>query len=226
MLNRKKYLILTILLIILTITSLAAYAAKDVLWENAGKDIKKINEDPNKDSVVALVYGNGITKKEITKKDVESKKAFLTLQGEKPSANEILDAIAYDKIVVQESKKRNLYPSRKETIDYMEKLRNIQEEAIKNGAETDETYEEWKDYLAGRGMTEDEFWESDEAIAGYQNSLAIAKLRSVLQEEWGFTPEKFMEPQKTNEFEEKFQNSITKNVKQVKKEIIDESVFE
>jgi len=179
---------------------------------------------------MVIIYGNfwtGNTSSFLTLQDSgNSKKAFLTLQGEKPSANEILDAIAYDKIVVQESKKRDLYPSRKETIDYMEKLRDIQEEAIKNGAETDETYEEWKDYLAGRGMTEDEFWESDEAIAGYQNSLAIAKLRSVLQEEWGFTPEKFMEPQKTNEFEEKFQNSITKNVKQVKKEIIDESVFE
>ncbi len=220
MINRKKYMILIMVLIIITVSSLAAYAAKDSVWEKAGQDIKNIHENPDNSKVVAL-----IDDEEVTQINVEIKKAFLTLQGKKPSKNEILNAIAYDKILIKKSKQRELYPSQGETLDYMNQLRDMQDEAIKNG-DTNETYDEWIDYLAGRGMSEDEYWESEEAITGYQYSLAIARLRSALAEEWGYTPEKLETPQQINEFEETFNKKINERVQQAKKEIIEESVFE
>lgn len=219
--SKNRYSVLVIVLIITTLITITAYAAKDDFWLKTGQEIQKIHEDPENDKVVAFVDD-----KEVTKNTVQIKKAFLALQGKKPTKNELLDLITYDMILTEESKKRGLYPSREETLEYMKSLRNMQEEAIKNGATVDKTYEQWKEYLAGRGMTENEFWESEETISGYQSGLAIGKLRSSMAEELGYTPDKLLTPEQLNEFEEVFNNKINERVKQTKKEIIDESVFE
>lgn len=222
MLQRTRYWISgAILLALIFIISVYA-AGSTTKWENLGFSFKKAYNDVNKDNVIAKVDGEQITKQEF-----DGEKAFLSVMlGKEPSSQEVMDKIINDKVLLIEAKKLNLYPDRDETLVYMKELQSIKEKAKSEGAEIDkESENNWKETLKGLGMTEDEYWKSESTIKGYQASLAIAKLRSKLEQDWGFTPEIMATPKGIEEYEKRLNNMVQEREKDIKIETLEKNLI-
>lgn len=220
MISKKAYIIMFMVLTLIAVSAVTALAAKDLSWKDIGQNVDMINKDVDKDKIVALINNEGITKGR-----VEFEKIVLALQGKEPSDSNILNAICYENILIQESKQRNLYPSRDDTLVYMKSLKEIQDEGLKVDPDN-ESYKEWMDFLEGKGLAESDYWESEETIASYQSGLAIARLRSAMAEELGYTHENLETPQQINEFEKVFEDKINDRVQQIEKIILDKNAFQ
>lgn len=97
-----------------------------------------------------------------------------------------MEKVVYDKILLIEAEKLGLYPTRDEALAYMQKIRSFKEKAKNEGVKIDEESEKsWQETLEGQGMTEEEYWKSEDTIKGYQAALAVAKFRSKLAQDWG-----------------------------------------
>jgi len=217
MLKRNKSLVISILLIaiIMTIVVVANAASK---WEMFGSSYWNINNDADKNKVIAKLNGE-----EITKKEFEGKKVFLsTLNSKEPSPREIMEEIVSQKILIIEAKKLNLYPSRNETLAYMENIKSVKAEAKKEGIKIDEESEKsWQEALKGQRMTEDEYWKSEDTINGYQEALAIAKVRSKLAKDWGFSEDEMVTPDGIDKFEKELDNMVNERKNNLKLEYLE-----
>lgn len=89
-----------------------------------------------------------------------------------------------------------------------------------------ESEDSWKKVLTGLGMTNEQFWQSEETFKGYQQELAIAKLRAKLAQDWGFSEEQFKTLQGVSDFEKKIGDMVQTNKNNVKFEILVNDVFQ
>lgn len=84
----------------------------------------------------------------------------------------------------------------------MEDIKNVKAEAKENGIKIDvESEKSWHETLKGLKMAEDEYWKSEDTINGYQEALAIARLRSKLAEDWGISRNQMVIPDGIDKFE-------------------------
>ncbi len=90
-----------------------------------------------------------------------------------------MEEVVSQKILIIEAKKLNLFPSRDETLAYMEDIKSVKAKTKEEGIKIEEESEKsWQETLKGLIMTEDEYWKSEAIINGYQEALAIARVRS------------------------------------------------
>ncbi|MDI6916073.1 MAG: hypothetical protein QMC95_17980, partial [Desulfitobacteriaceae bacterium] len=114
-----------------------------------------------------------------------------------------------------------------ETLEQMKTYRETIRKAEVQGYEVDQRSKaEWEAYLAGLGMTDDEYWRNKEVIKAYQAGIAISKLRFALAEEWGYTRKDLSDPDTLTEFESRFVDFIRSLAKQAEVEIIDHNVMD
>ncbi len=147
---------------------------------------------------------------------------FLAYSYERePSSHEVMEKVINDKILLIEVKKLDLYPTRNETLAYMQKIRSVKERAENEGVKIDEKSEKsWHEKLKGQGITEEEYWKSEDTIKGYQAALAIAKVRSKLSEDWGLS-EKMITPEGVANLEGNLNSMINERKKELKLEYLD-----
>ena len=208
MLKKNKYFVVGIILIIsLVIIAVAASGTNNSTskWKNFGFSYQKVYNDVDKNKVIAKLDGEAITKQEF-----DGTKVFLTaLYDREPSSQEVMEKVLNEKVILIEAKKRNLYPDRAETLEYMAMIKNNKEQAINEGIEIDEeSAKSWEETLEGQGLTEEEYWKSEDTIKGYQAALATARVRSKLVQEWGFSGKEMSTPAGAAKFEEKLNNMI------------------
>lgn len=218
MLKKGKYLVVGILLVTILMT-IAVAASGTSKWENLGFSFKDIYNDDNKNKVIAKLDGEAISKQ-----DFDGKKIFLTYSYDRePSSQEVMEKVVYDKVLLIEAKKLNLYPTRDETLAYMQQIKSVKETAENEGIEIDEESEKiWNETLNGLEMTEEEYWKSEDTIRGYQAALAIAKLRNKLAQDWGLS-EKMFTPEGIAQFEENLNNMVNERKKELKLEYLEPS---
>jgi len=90
------------------------------------------------------------------------------------------------------------------------------------GIEIDEESEkDWRETLKGQGITEDEYWKSEDTIKGYEVALAIARVRSKLAQEWGLSEEKMATPEGVAKFEENLTSMISERNNELKLEYLE-----
>ncbi|HHW43975.1 MAG TPA: hypothetical protein GXX25_09255 [Desulfotomaculum sp.] len=217
MLQKSKYFLGGIFLIAMSLM-IAFAASGSGKWENFGTLFKNIYGDKEKNKTIAMLDGEPISKQEY-----DAKKVFLTYLYEKvPSSQDIMEKIVYDKILLIEAKKLNLYPTKEETLAYMQKIRDIKENVKSDGVNIDDSSERsWQEILKGQGMTEEEYWNSENTIKGYQTALAIAKVRSKLAQDWGFSGKKMATPEGMADYEKKLNDMINERKSVLKLEYLE-----
>lgn len=215
---RKKWFFIIVTVLFLT-TAIGFTVNASDLWTNLGGSYKKNYSDKEKNKIVAKV-GDEI----VTKQEVEGVKTFASIQGKRLSSEEISNEVFQNKIMVIEAKKLGLFPSKAETTAYMKELKNAIEQNSK--AINKESEDSWKKVLTGLGMTNEQFWQSEETFKGYQQELAIAKLRAKLAQDWGFSEEQFKTLQGVSDFEKKIGDMVQTNKNNVKFEILVNDVFQ
>lgn len=138
------------------------------------------------------------------------------LYDREPSFQEVMEKVIDDKVLLIEAKKYNLYPDRTETLEYMLQIRSVREKAKNEDVKIDEESEKnWQLILRGQGLTEEEYWKSENTIRGYQAALAIARVRNKLAQEWGFSAEKMS----TSEDIAKYEDSLNRMVSEQKNKL-------
>lgn len=170
-----------------------------------------------KEVKLAIIDGENITEQEL-----KAKKMFTQAQGKKINNQEAFDMVIKDKILIIEAKKHGLFPNDMETKAYIKDIRSTYEDAKAKGLIDKESEKQHKDFLAGLGMTEEEYWQHQATVESYRYGLAIAKLRSELANEWGFTIEKFNSPEGIAEFEDRLDNMVKSFKGKKKVEILKE----
>ena len=136
-----------------------------------------------------------------------------------------MEKVIDDKVLLIEAKKNNLYPDRTETLEYMAQIRSVKEKAKNEDIKIDEESEKnWQEILKGQGLTEEEYWKSEDTIRGYQAALAIARVRSRLAQEWGFSAEKMLTPEDTAKFEEKLNSMLNEQKNKLKLEYLEQDI--
>ena len=224
----KKWLLFTIVLLLTTTLAATVVASRGIVAtapENIsdyelGSAIRLMGEEPDQERIVAI-----IGEQEINQRLVEFQKFSLALQNKSNDENEIIKAIAFRTVAVQEAKERKLYPSREEALVYVDMIRGMFD-AHRDTDLSAELPEEMSDYIDGLGLSEDAYWEDEATIDAYRNGLAIAKLREALGAEWATTNSGLIEPQASFEFEEKYNNYINQRVNEVEIVILDQSIFQ
>lgn len=216
MIKKGKYLVISILLVAIVMI-IAVAASGTSKWENFGFSFKNIYNDADKNKIIAKLDGESISKQEF-----DGKKVFLTYSyGKEPSSQEVMEKVVNDKVLLIEAKKLDLYPTRDETLAYMQKIRSVKERAEIEGVKIDEESENsWHETLKGQGMTEEEYWKNEDTIKGYQAALAIAKVRGKLAQDWGLS-EKMITPEGTAKFEENLNTMINERKKELKLEYLE-----
>ena len=208
------------------------YTDKNTTWFNMGQSMQEVvSLKSNYTDIVALVNGQ-----EINKRDIESTRIISPLlKGRMISRQEALNESIREVVVIQEAQKRGLYPSREETLAFMEIYATQMKEFVQikdspdDNMEVDlEYYYYWRDYLSGLGITEDEFWVSEETIQMYQYILANNGLRNALtvENEWYFDQTMVYDTDPFRELNEMYQQAIDELIEQSTAEILDVSFLQ
>lgn len=212
--NKKRIFYLSIAIValgVLIFSSIAAIGGS--VWSELGNNAKEIYKENG--TTIATVNGEAVTEQEL-----KTAKAFTQAQGKSLGNQELFDKVIDDKLLISEAKKRGLYPDDKETQEYITDIRSTIDDARSKGLLDKESEEQHKSFLSGLGMTEEEYWNNETTIKGYQYSLAIAKLRGQLAQEWGFTDKKLLTTEVGNEFEKRIKEMVKASRNNAKIEIL------
>lgn len=163
----NKTLIISLSVVLLLCGMGLAIASGGKPWFWLGEERAKINAMPGADAVVALVEGE-----EVTRGDLIYWQRAVELGNRVSGMEEPTDAktVFYEHIVPMKAaaalaKKEGLWPSDRETREYIAVIRSQFEMSGDAQAELE-------DYLTGLGMTEDEFF-GEYAFEGYRQSMAM-----------------------------------------------------
>jgi len=222
----RKVILVVVLLLLATLVGGTIYAAvtdEVTHWNNVGKEMKEAKKIPNSTAVVATINGEPVTKG-----DFAASRTVMRSLGMSPgTVADVLSFITEKRVILQEAERRGLQATREETLEQMKTYRETIRNAEARGYEVDQRSKaEWEAYLAGLGMTDDEYWRNEEVIKAYQAGIAISKLRFALAEEWGYTRKDLSDPDTLTEFESRFADFVKSLAKQAKVEIIERNELE
>ncbi|PKM80414.1 MAG: hypothetical protein CVU89_13705 [Firmicutes bacterium HGW-Firmicutes-14] len=120
---------------------------------------KAISNNPNKD-VPVLKIGDT----EYTLEQFLDRKYGYQVSDPKVSLDKITDSLKRQEVLMNEAKKRNVYPSKQDVKNYMIQQRKMIEES--------NNPEEMEAYVEGLGITLDEYW-NEWAVPQYERELAM-----------------------------------------------------
>lgn len=156
-----------------------------------------------------------IDQEPITEKEFNSKKLFLEeLKGTSPSTQEVLDAITEQKVLVKEAKKVGIKVTKEELDNYIETQKKAHQQL------SDEERSKFNDFLAGQGITEEQYWEDANTRKAYEIGIYIGKMQNKLANELPLSDdEKYSE-----KGDKLIKEKINKLVEGAKVEIVDPSI--
>ena len=225
--NKKTIVIIVSVLAFFIFSATIVFAATNSLgdtvrgftWKEIGRMVDTARNDENKNDVVAIINGEPITKEQVLMKKYE-----LSLSNKNISIEDVQEAVTFDVVLVQVAKEQDLYPMDEEALEYVDVLRGIYEEGLRE-VPNNEYLRGMSDYIKALGLSEREYWENDSVVNSYRNLLAIGKLREKMAIEWGYTEDKLVTTQQIDEFMSTFEGFINHYVSQAKVTITDSSAF-
>lgn len=193
MIKKKNIIIiLTIIMALLVASILVAQSSNS--WFLLGNNISKLKNDS---TVVVAKVGD----MEITKRDVKTQMLFKkfqndilnentselqsnnnTLSTQSVTKEDVLNDLINNDILYEEAQKEGLSISYDEAKKFMENTRDTMNAIISgklkcaNQKEAIDDINNFKEYIKGLGMSEDEYW--NQSIKDYQRVLTVAKLKN------------------------------------------------
>ena len=232
-LNKKIYIFISVIALI-TLLANNVYASKDPAnsdidvsnsckWKTVGVKLKEIyGSSIEKQIVVAKINGEDVTKQEI-----QIKKAYIDILGKELNLDPLIDEITKDKVIISMAKKRGLYPTQDETLEYMKTIYEDYTKFIADGAQIHkESWQKFQDILNGLEMTEDEYWKNENIAKEYRILFAHAKLKNAIAEELGVKIQQLKTKEEIFKNDDKINKVISDSQKQAKVEILDPNFFE
>jgi hypothetical protein len=227
MINKRTTAIIISILAFVVISATVFYSATasrndavmNVSLGEIGNMVNNARSDVSKNEVVATINGEAITKEQVLMKKHE-----LSLNNKNYSMTDVQDAVAYDVVLIQMTKEQDLYPTIDETLEYVNLLREIYEEGLREDPDN-EYLRGMNDYINALGLSNKEYWKDEAVINTYRNILASGKLSVKMANEWGYTEEKLVTVQQIDEFMGRFDEFVNQRVMQSKLTIADESAF-
>lgn len=164
----KKYVLIGGLVLALTLTATSVFSNLDSF--NLGQSIQKTSKS---EKVVAKVSEIPITEKEFN-----SKKLFLEEQSKSKIPNQIvLREIAKQKLLVKTAKDEGLTVTTEELERFIESQKQMSLQAEQDSKS------DFNDFLAGQGLTAEQYWADPLIRKGYENGMYIGKLRQKIKTE-------------------------------------------
>lgn len=233
MLNKKIYIFISVIaLITLLVNSVHAStdpvnsaidASNNCKWKAMGLKLKEIySSNLEKQIVVAKINGEDVTKQEI-----QIKKVYMDIHGKEFNLDLLIDEIIKDKVIISMAKKRGLYPTQDETLEYMETIYEDYTKFIADGAQIHkESWQKFQDLLNGLEMTEDEYWKNENIAKEYRILFAHAKLKNAIAEELGVKIQQLKTKEEIFKNDDKINKVISDSQKQAKVEILNPNFLE
>lgn len=226
--NRKILLMIVLLITILAASIITAAGSNP--WFLLGKNSLKYEKD--RDVIIAKVGNTKITKEDIEmqilfnkfQKEVLNRKlselqnsnlninSFLSVDV---SRKDILNKLIDEAILYEEAQRQGLNVTYDDAKKFMENTRYIMNAIAKgelkceNQKEAMEEIYNFKAYIKGLGMSEDEYW--NEIIVYYQKILSIGNLKNKIISPMSEKDKNDIN--KVNEFFEKYKNELRKKYK-------------
>lgn len=176
---QNKTLIIALSVLVVLICGIGfATAYSDNPWEWLGREQTRIDATKEADETVARINGEVVTKGELM-----FWQRMVEFGNRVSGADEPTDAktvfykhLLPSKVVASAAKSQNLWPTERETKDYITEVRQAFESL-------DEAREELKNYLAGLGLSEDEYFE-EYAFENYRQGLAYGNYRQKIAQQF------------------------------------------
>lgn len=165
--NKKIIIIYSFLCILVLATINLAYSKSDEFL--LGEKIKNLSKS---EKIVAKI--NGIP---VTEKEYESKKLFLETQKQPANFENVIRAIAEQKLLFEEAKKRGITVTKEELDNFIQLQKRLSEQV------SDEEKANFRDFLAGQGLTVEEYWSNPDVINAYERGIYIGKFKAQLRKE-------------------------------------------
>ncbi|GAW28134.1 SurA N-terminal domain-containing protein [Carboxydocella sp. ULO1] len=165
--NKKIIIIYSFLCIFVLATINLAYSKSDEFL--LGEKIKNLSK-----SEKIVVKINGIP---VTEKEYESKKLFLETQKQPANFENVIRAIAEQKLLFEEAKKRGITVTKEELDNFIQLQKRLSEQV------SDEEKANFRDFLAGQGLTVEEYWSNPDVINAYERGIYIGKFKAQLRKE-------------------------------------------
>ncbi|GAW30997.1 SurA N-terminal domain-containing protein [Carboxydocella sp. JDF658] len=165
--NKKIIIIYSFLCIFVLATINLAYSKSDEFL--LGEKIKNLSKS---EKIVAKI--NGIP---VTEKEYESKKLFLETQKQPANFENVIRAIAEQKLLFEETKKRGITVTKEELDNFIQLQKRLSEQV------SDEEKANFRDFLAGQGLTVEEYWSNPDVINAYERGIYIGKFKAQLRKE-------------------------------------------
>lgn len=162
---RKKmmFIIISSLILTISIIGIFSFASTDKNGAALGDIFKKYKVDKEIKDDKTLVKVGDI---EIKKSDIEYQKESSKASGVIKSDKDIINEILGNKLMLREAEKAGISIDDNTVKKYMDDLRN-------NLPRDEAGYEEYKQFIANSGWTEDEYWEK--AFPVYKDAYIIGK---------------------------------------------------
>lgn len=168
MIGLKKLIISVLCFILISLLGTLYAFAGNTVYYDIGKKVQEHKNDPDRAKIVAKIDG-----KEISKQYFDNIKTSFenNRPGEKITDDQVLNEIATKEALLAEANKLGLTVSREETIKNMADIR-------KQFEDSPDARQQLENYIDGTGMTEDQYWASEDTINTYQKAFTIAKLKN------------------------------------------------
>lgn len=200
MLVRTKILLVTMLVSILLISIVIINASATNPYFELGSKLKDVKLNPKNDQIIATINGSPVSKLQYESKRIFLEEAYKQSGKNKPTANEIFNEIAKDRLMYQEAVSRGLEVSDEDVKVVMQSI----QDKIKKSTNS-EKLSAHTDFNAGTGLSEEEYWNSEEVFKAYKRMLTIGKLHDQIAKQMGISKEKRSDPEVAKEIEEKIQ---------------------
>lgn len=201
----KSALILAVVLVALIAVSVVTYAQNNSFWKSLGVTQKTMQEKEDTGTTILTINNY-----KVSQKTFDEYKESLNLaknDNEKLTDKQVADKLIERELLYQEAQKQGLSLNEEEFKKTMDNVKS----GIKNDTEA---YNQLKDYLTGRGMTEEEYWKIAEPI--YQKAFLIGQYKKSLKEEFKKSDEslpKLSQSEFNSKFDDLYKNKI-KDIKQ------------
>lgn len=167
--KRGILIIFLMLLFTISVTNSTSF------WSGFGKETRTLDSQ----EVVTYVGNEPVTLREVHLIQLTSEyNNRLDPSLKKLSYEEALDIAIENTLIRAEAKNNGLWPTEKETLQYIDNIRNALNQL------PEEEKELWQEFLHGYGMSEEEFFADKNTKNTYASFLATDKLKIGVKTDW------------------------------------------
>lgn len=168
--KRTITILISAICVILLIGSTAFAIQQKSKMKSVGQQQKDIYAAANANDSVATVDGIPITKKAF-----DTFKVMYSNSDQKPTDKEVLDMIVERQLLHKQAEKEGITISDEQLNNAIEKMK----QDLHNDTQS---YSDFKDYIAGLNITEEQYWEQSKPV--YKKALAVGQLKSRLKQQY------------------------------------------